>query len=113
MDEAVIKAYEQKYGEKKQRVDFYWLDDSVERIEPKEDEVTLLWKDGTVTTEPMHFSKRKYKPTAYADFYNDYLDKVRSGEKKTKNKYLMGLDMSAESAEGEQHEDNENSGEAE
>ena len=113
LDEAVIRAYDKKYGERKDRVDFYWLDDSVERIEPREDDVTICWKDGTKTTEPMYFSKRKYKPAAYADFYNDYLDKVRSGEKKTKNKYLMGLDRSAESTEEERHEDNENSSEAE
>ena len=113
LDEAVIRAYDKKYGERKDQVDFYWLDDTVERIEPREDDVTIYWKDGTRTTEPMHFSKRKYKPTAYADFYNDYLECVRSGEKKTKNKYLMGLDMSLESSEEERHEDNENSGEAE
>lgn len=115
LDEAVIKAYERKYGEKKERVDFYWLDDSMERIEPKEDEVTVFWKDGTESSTAMLFTKDKYKPGTYADFYNDYLEQIISGKRKTKNRYLMGLErkMNIINTEEDAYEDNENIGEVE
>jgi len=39
----------------------------------------------------MDFIERRYVPSAYADFYNDFLDRIRSGEKRNKYKNLMGL----------------------
>lgn len=91
LDEAMLKAYAKKYGEKKEKVDFYWLDDYVEKIELYENTVTVHWKDGTKVEERMYFYREKYKPSVYADFYKEYLDKVRCGEAKKKHKYLMGL----------------------
>ena len=91
LDEAVIKAYEEKYGERKDRVDFYWLDDTVESIEPGEDKVTIRWRDGETSVMEMEVSEERYNPTRYSDFYNDFLDRIRRGEKKNKYKYLMGL----------------------
>jgi len=91
LDEAMRNAYFEKYGERKDSVDFYWLDDTVESIELGEDTVTIRWKDGEVSTAEMDFIERRYVPSAYADFYNDFLDRIRSGEKRNKYKNLMGL----------------------
>jgi len=92
LDEAVIKAYAEKYGGKKDRVDFWWLDDTMEDIALGSDEVTIHWRNGETSIVKMDFSEDRYKPNAYADFYNEYLDGVRKGEKKAKYKFLMGLD---------------------
>ena len=93
LDEAMIRAYEKKFGEKKDRVDFYWLDDSVEEIKLGEDQVTIQWRDGETSVVEMNFSEKRYCPTRYSDFYSDYLDRVRNGEVKNKYKHLMGLKM--------------------
>lgn len=93
LDEAMIGAYEKKFGEKKDRVDFYWLDDSVESIDLSEETVTIQWRDGETSVVEMNFSEKRYCPTRYSDFYSDYLDRVRNGEVKNKYKHLMGLKM--------------------
>ena len=91
LDEAVIEAYEDKYGERKKTVEFYWLDDTVESIEPGEDKVTIRWRDGETSVVEMNVSEERYNPTRYSDFYNDFLDRIRRGEKRNKYKHLMGL----------------------
>ena len=91
LDAAVIGAYAEKFGEVKENVDFYWLDDSIEGIELGEDKVTIHWRDGETSIAGMEFSEARYKPTSYTDFYNDFLERVRRGEKKIKYKFLMGL----------------------
>ena len=65
----------------------------MESIEPDERTVTIRWKDGDASTVEMDFSEGRYTPSAYADFYNEFLDRIRSGEKKNKYKNLMGLNM--------------------
>ena len=79
-------------GSQKETVEFYWLDDYVERIELAEDKVTILWRDGDMSIAEMDISDEYYYPTRYSDFYNDYLKKVSEGGKKNKYKHLMGLD---------------------
>ena len=91
LDEAVLTAYTEKYGEKKETVDFCWLDDRVEKIALQEENVTIYWKDGESATVQMCFRQEKYKPSAYAGFYNNYLSRIRNGKAKTKNRHLMGL----------------------
>ena len=91
LDEAMIKAYEEKYGEKKETVEFYWLDDTVEKIQLNENRVTIYWRDGETSVVEMDFSEERYCPSRYSVFYNDYLDRIRCGEKKNKYKFLMGL----------------------
>ena len=91
LDKALIKAYEDKFGERKDRVDFYWLDDSMESIEPGEDTVTIHWRDGETSIAEMEFAGEEFKPASYSDFYNAFLERIRSGEKKNKYKNLMGL----------------------
>ena len=91
LDEALIKAYQEKYGEAKETVDFYWLDDSVEEIQLGEDQITIRWRDGETSVVEMDFSEKRYCPSRYSVFYNDFLDRVRSGEKKNKYRFLMGL----------------------
>lgn len=95
LDGAIIVAYAEKYGEKKERVDFYWLDDSIEGIELNESDVTIHWRDGGASFVKMDFSEKRYHPTSYADFYNNFLERVRKGERKVKNKFLMGLKLCA------------------
>lgn len=91
LDEAVIEAYEEKYGARKETVEFYWLDDTVESIEPGENKVTIRWRDGETSVVEMNVSEERYNPTRYSDFYNDFLDRIRRGEKRNKYKHLMGL----------------------
>jgi site-specific DNA recombinase len=91
LDVAVINAYTEKYGEVKVQVDFYWLDDSVERIELGENTVTIRWRDGETSVVEMEFAEGMFKPTSYSDFYNAFLDRIRSGKRKNKHKNLMGL----------------------
>ena len=91
LDELVIAAYEEKFGEIKKTVEFYWLDDYVERIDLDEDKVTILWRDGEMSIVEMDISDEYYYPTRYSDFYNDYLKKISEGGK-NKYKHLMGLD---------------------
>ena len=95
LDEAMIKAYEEKYGRKKETVEFYWLDDTVEEIQLSEDRVTIKWRDGETSVVEMDFSEKRYSPSRYSVFYNDYLDRIRCGEKKNKYKFLMGLTPAA------------------
>ena len=47
--------------------------------------------EDSVEVHYMDFIEGRYKPTPYADFYNDFLDRIRSGEKKNKYKNLMEL----------------------
>ena len=91
LDAAMISAYAEKYGEVKEQVDFYWLDDSVEEISLEEDTVTIHWRDGETSVVEMIFAGAQFKPTSYSDFYNAFLDRIRSGKKKNKHKNLMGL----------------------
>lgn len=91
LDAAMIRAYYDKFGERKDRVDFYWLDDSIESIDLGENKVTIHWRDGGISEEKMYFSEERFTPARYSDFYNDFLDRVRSGERKVKAKNLMGL----------------------
>ena len=91
LDEAVIGAYAEKYGEVKDKVDFYWLDDAIESMELGEDRVTILWRDGETSVVEMEFAGTEFKPGQYSDFYNAFLDRVREGKRKVKAKNLMGL----------------------
>lgn len=105
LDKAVIRAYEEKFGEKKDRVDFYWLDDNIEEIRLSEDRLDIKWRDGIRNMVEMDISEERYNPVRYADFYNDFLDRIRSGEKSIKYKHLMGL-------KGGQNADKKDSGTA-
>jgi len=91
LDKALIEAYYRKFGERKETVEFFWLDDTVGSIELDEECVTIHWRDGKASKVKLNFISGRYSPSAYADFYNDFLDAVRSGEKKNKYKNLMGL----------------------
>ena len=91
LDTALIEAYEGKFGEKKKTVEFYWLDDTMESIALEEDVVTIHWLDGETSVVEMEFAGAEFKPSSYSDFYNAFLDRIRSGEKRNKYKNLMGL----------------------
>lgn len=91
LDEALLKAYEVKFSEKKESVEYYWLDDNVEKINLAEDTVTIKWKDGEESTETLNYPKNEVKPEAFASTYNAFLERVRKGEVKNRKKHLMGL----------------------
>ena len=93
LDAALIEAYAEKFGERKERVDFYWVDDTVESIKLGEDIVTIRWRDGEISVVEMEFFEERYHPARYAGFYNDFLERVRKGERKVKKRFLMGLDQ--------------------
>ncbi len=90
LDAAIIRAYNAKYSEAKENVDFYWLDDCVERIELGEDSVVIRWRDGEESTEGMEIDD-EYLPGAYAAFYNGVLGRVATGERKNHFRNLMGV----------------------
>ena len=91
LDQAMISAYMGKFGERMDKVDYYWLDDTVECIELDEEKVTIHWRDGETSVVEMEFARPEFKPTTYSDFYNAFLDRVRMGKRKIKAKNLMGL----------------------
>jgi hypothetical protein len=93
LDDAVISAYSKKHGIKMEKVDFYWLDYFIERILPGENDVSVIWKDGETTVAKMKFPKERFLPSPFSDFYNSYLERIRSGKKKNKNRFLMGLEV--------------------
>ena len=91
LDEAMLDAHEEKFGTRPEKVDFWWLDELVERISFHEDLVTVRWKDGDKLTLPLNPPHEHYHPSNTAARYNTYLEKLRSGEAKTKSKFIMGL----------------------
>ena len=96
LDAAVIEAFYEKYGERKERVDFYWLDDTVERIELDKTRVTIHWQDGEATRVKMAISDERFAPSEYADYYNGFLGRIAGGEQKNKYRNLMGMGMEVE-----------------
>ena len=91
LDEALLDAYEEKFGTRPEKVDYWWLDERVERIAFHEDMATVRWKDGEELTLPLNPPHEHYYPFNAAFRYNAYLEKLRSGEAKTKGKFIMGL----------------------
>ena len=91
LDEAILKAYKIKFGEKKESVEYYWLDDTIDNIILSDDIVTIKWKDGTESREKLYFPKSEFKPKAFASTYNAYIERMRKGEIKIRKKNLMGL----------------------
>lgn len=91
LDDAMLRAYKQKHGETLERVDYYWLDEMVEQIEFGKNRVTVRWRDGDEQTLLLNLPHEHFDPVNAAARYNAYLEKVRSGEAKTKGKFIMGL----------------------
>ena len=91
LDEAMLDAHEEKFGTRPEKVDYWWLDERVERISFHEDLVTVRWKDGDELTLPLNPPHEHYYPVNAAARYNAYLEKLRTGEAKTKGKFIMGL----------------------
>ncbi len=96
LDEAMLAAYREKYGTSLERVDYCWLDDLVEKITLAEDRVHVLWKDGGESEILLRLPHPHYRPGSAAERYNAFLEKVRSGEAKTKGKFIMGLHPAGE-----------------
>ena len=91
LDDAMLDAYEEKFGERPEKVDYWWLDEQVESISLEDDMVTVRWKDSDELTLLMNPPHEHYVPETAAARYNAYLNRVRSGEARTKGKYTMGL----------------------
>lgn len=94
LDEAMIAAYAEKYGVTLERVDYYWLDDLVEKITLADDRVHVRWKDDGEHAIPLRLPHPHYHPSSAAERYNAFLEKVRSGKAKVKGKFIMGLSAS-------------------
>ena len=91
LDDAVLAAYEEKYEQTLEKVDYWWLDDFVEDIVFEDDMITVYWKDGDELTVLLTIPHPDYEPTRTAEKYNRYLEKLRKGEARTKAKFIMGL----------------------
>ena len=98
LDEAVLAAHQLKYGSKPERVDYWWLDELMEEIALGEEAVRIRWKDGDELTLPLNPPHEHYIPSNAATRYNAYLEKLRSGEIRTKGRFIMGLHPSGEAA---------------
>ena len=62
-------------------VQYYWLDDLVERIEFKQDTMQVFWKCGLESEVAMNASKVE-EPTHVAELYRNSLDRVQQSENK-------------------------------
>ena len=114
LDWVVINAYAGKYGEGKEKVDYYWLDDTIREIELEEERVAIHWKDGDLSVEEMRLPDARYYPSGFADQYNDFLERVWKGVRKVKCRNLMGLELIAgQDMSGGANGDNQSIGEAE
>ena len=91
LDTAVLDAYQEKYGERMERVDFYWLDDTVAGIDLDKECVTVHWRDGKDTAIKLRIPDARFSPEEYADYYNGFLARIAGGDQKNKYKNLMGL----------------------
>lgn len=91
LDKVMVDAYRVKFGVTLERVDYYWLDDLVEKIAFQGNTVTVLWKDGDKIAIPLPVPHERYCPENAAKKYNAFLDKVREGKTKVKGKFIMGL----------------------
>ena len=91
LDAVMLDAHEEKFGTRPEKVDYWWLDELVESIRFEENMVTVCWKDGDERTLLMNPPHEHYIPANTAARYNTYLERLRSGEAKTKGKFIMGL----------------------
>jgi len=92
LDQALIATYDKKYHIQMKNVDFYWIDESMASIQLKKDNtVHVCWKDGSKTIQRLKIEDIEHEPRKYAERYNVFLEKVRSGKRKTKNRFLLGL----------------------
>lgn len=91
LDEAVLAAYQKRHKEKQIRVDYFWLDDLVERINLKEDLVIIRWRKGGSNRVRLKIRHEQCHPVNAAQRYNAYLEKLRTGQARTKGKFIMGL----------------------
>lgn len=96
LDAAVLEAFYGKYGKRKEKVDFCWLDDKVEGIELELERVTIHWRDGEMSTEKMAITDERFLPAEYAGYYNGFLRRIAGGGQKNKYKNLMGMGMELE-----------------
>jgi len=111
LDEAMLTAYREKYGQALEQVDYYWLDELVEKITFEADRVSVLWRDGGSAGIQLHLTHGDMLPSRAAEKYNAYLDKVRTRKTKVKGKFTMGLHpSSAPQKEGPPFEDTKSGG---
>lgn len=89
LDQAVLDAYESRYGMKKEQVDYYWLDDLVKRIRLTRNRVTVFWKEGGKTEGVYAFTHEEQQPIHAAQRYNEYLKKA--DQHRRQYKHMMGL----------------------
>ena len=98
LDEALLDAHEEKFCTRPEKVDYWWLDELMEEIALGEEAVRIRWKDGDELTLPLNPPHEHYIPSNAATRYNAYLEKLRSGEIRTKGRFIMGLHPSGEAA---------------
>lgn len=90
LDQAILRAYTGKYAGERHRVDFYWLDELVERIDLHVSEgITIHWRDGDETRTAYPFHHPGQQPAHAALRYNLYLE--RAPHRKRQYTHMMGL----------------------
>ena len=83
LNAAVLDAW-QKHTEQStpETVEFWWLDEYVERIEPTMDNrVIVHWKDGTASQAPLPIRVWQHEPTRLLAFYKRYIEELEQGKR--------------------------------
>lgn len=63
---------------KMEQIQYYWLDDLVERVEFKNDFMCVFWKCGLESEVPLHIPRAE-EPTHVAELYRNFQKRVRTG----------------------------------
>jgi len=86
--ELVAEGYRSRWGEeppgKRENdpycgVNYGWLQDRVEYINPKENEITICWKDGTETIVPVTYRVHESRPADLGEQYKRFLTYCPNG----------------------------------
>ena len=83
-------------------VQYYWLDDLVERVEFRGDEMCVFWKCGLESEVPLNIPKAE-EPTHVAELYRSFLGRLQSGDYRPARPNSTRERMLAEAVHGQQN----------
>ena len=87
---------------KMESVQYYWLDDLVERVEFRGDEMCVFWKCGLESEVPLNTPKAE-EPTHVAELYRSFLGRLQSGDYRPARPNSTRERMLAEAVHGQQN----------
>ena len=87
---------------KMESVQYYWLDDLVERVEFFGDTMRVFWKCGLESEVPLNIPKSE-EPTHVAELYRSFLGRLQSGDYRPARPNSTRERMLAEAVHGQQN----------